>query len=261
MKSSDRTILIGVAGLALVAAFWFLILSPKRQEASDLQTQVAGLQVQVAEAEQAAATGQQAKADFSSNYRKLLTLGKAVPVDADTPSLLAQLQTLSVRSGVDFRSITLGAASGGPAAAPAVPTAPTTTATATASEAAAALLPIGAAVGPAGLPVMPYELTFDGGFFQIADFFGRVDGMVDSHGDKTSVNGRLLTIDGFDFAPGAAGLPSLTATVNATSYLTPVDQGITAGATPAGPAPGTATPATTPPATPDPAVAASVVAN
>src|SRR5207342_2531759 len=110
--------------------------------------------------------------------------------------------------------------------------------------------------------VMPYELEFQGGFFDIADFFGRIDGMVESNGQKTTVDGRLLTIDGFNFSPAPDGLPNLTANVTATSYLTPVDQGITAGATPTGPAPETATPAATPPANgaADPAVAATVVA-
>ncbi|HXV51724.1 MAG TPA: type 4a pilus biogenesis protein PilO [Solirubrobacterales bacterium] len=260
MKSSDRMIVLGVAILGLAAAFWFLILSPKREEAAELQTQVTELESQVVTAEQAAATGEVAKKDFSHNYRQLISLGKAVPVDADTPSLLTQLQELSVDAGVNFRSITLsggGAAASGaaPAAAPTDPVA--------AAESSAAALPIGATVGTAGLPTMPYELTFDGGFFEIADFFGEVDGMVESVGEKTIADGRLLTIDGFNFVPGPDGLPELTATVTATSYLTPIDQGLTAGATPAGPAPDVATPAATPPAdgSTTPPVSSAVVAN
>ncbi len=272
MKSTDRTILIGIGMLALVAAFWFLILAPKRQEASDLEAQVAEAQAQVTEAEAAAVASEQAKRDFPSNYREMITLGKAVPIDADTPSLLTELQTLSVRSNVDFRSITLSASSSAAAPVTTTPAAPADTGVpadpaaaadpAAPLEATAALLPIGATVGTAGLPVMPYEMAFEGGFFEIADFFGRVDGMVDSHGETTSVNGRLLTINGFSFTVGPDGPPGLSATVTATSYLTPVDQGITAGATPAGPAADAAAPVTTPPAEPaDPGVSAAVVAN
>ena len=62
MKSSDRTILIGVAMLGLVAAFWFLILSPKRQEASDLKDAGASLESEVADAEAAAAAGEAGQA-------------------------------------------------------------------------------------------------------------------------------------------------------------------------------------------------------
>jgi hypothetical protein len=256
MKSSDRTILLGIALLGLLAAFWFLILSPKRQEASDLQTQVTELETEVTAAEQIAATGRAAKKDFPQNYETLISLGKAAPVDADTPSLLTQLQTLSTESKVDFRSITLSGATAeaAPPPAPVTSDGSTTTEPAAATEATAALLPIGATVGSAGLPVMPYEMQFEGGFFNIADFFGRIDGMVESDGERTTVDGRLLTIDGFTLVPSTTGFPHLSANVTTTSYLTPADQGVTAGATPAGPA--AATPVAgatqTAPATPAP---------
>lgn len=272
MKSTDRTILLSIAMLGLVAAFWFLLLSPKREEASQLEADVAELQAQVDESEQAADAGEQAKGDFSVNYRRLVSLGKAVPKDADTSSLLVELQALSDRSDVDFRSISLDAESDGTAAAEVTATPPATAADATATpaatpagtttpgalptEATAALLPIGATVGSAGLPVMPYALEFQGGFFDIADFFGRIDGMVvvDSSGDSVKVEGRLLTIDGFALEAGPTGFPSLVANVQATSYLTPADQGVTAGASPTAPAAAAPTdPAAT--ATPAPATA------
>lgn len=256
MKSTDRTILMVLGVVGMIAAFWFLLLAPKREEASSLSEEVTTLEATVADAEAAAEAGTQAKADFSTNYRKLVSLGKAVPKDADTSSLVVQLQTLSERSKVDFRSITLdeaGAAAAAPAPAPAPPpetpapegesTEPATTTPAAATtpgavptESSAALLPIGAAVGPAGLPVMPYSLEFQGGFFQVADFFGHLDAMVHTNNSGVNVDGRLLTIDGFSLTAGANGLPSLTATVQTSSYLTPADEGITAGATPEGPA-------------------------
>ena len=126
MKSSDRTILLGLALVGLVAAFWFVILAPKREEASSLGTEVDGLRAQVEQEEQDAATATKARKDYDVNYRKLVVLGKAVPEDADTPSLLTQLQVLSDRSNVDFRSLELAAASGDTGATPA-PAAPTTT--------------------------------------------------------------------------------------------------------------------------------------
>jgi Tfp pilus assembly protein PilO len=234
MKSSDRTILVVVGVLGLVAAFWFLVLTPKRQEASDLADQAASLQSQVVQEEATAATSATAKTDFKSNYRDLITLGKAVPVDADTSSLLTQLQTLSQDADVKFQSISLG---GGGGAAAAV--APTTTPTgATPTEASAALLPIGATVGAAGLPIMPYSLQFHGGFFQIADFFGELDDLVDAGGDEVVVNGRLLTINSFTLTPGGVESEdpnALSASVDVTSYLSPADQGATGGATVTGP--------------------------
>jgi hypothetical protein len=129
-------------------------------------------------------------------------------------------------------------------AVPAVPT-----------EASAATLPIGASVGPAGLAVMPYDLSFTGGFFEIADFMRRVDSLVHMQHGLPGVNGRLVTVDGFTLSPETSmstttsttvkATPQLTAALTVTTYLTPADQGITAGATPSGPAPATATPAST----------------
>ena len=62
---------------------------------------------------------------------------------------------------------------------------------------AASTLPLGAAIGPAGLAVMPYELTFTGDFFRVADFIEGLDSLVETTNAKVGVDGRLITIDGF----------------------------------------------------------------
>jgi Tfp pilus assembly protein PilO len=251
VKASDRTIIVVVGIVGLIAAFWFLVLSPKRQDASDLSAQVSSLESQVAQEEAAASTASTAKTDFKSNYKQLVTMGKAVPVDADTPSLLTQLQELSTKSDVKFQGIELGGAGGGSAAITSAPLTSTTgtPTTATPTEATASLLPIGASVGSAGLPIMPYSLTFQGSFFDVADFFGRIDDMVSADGENVSVNGRLLTIDDFTLSPQETASDQLQVSVDATSYLSPADQGTTAGATPTGPATTSPVPAATPSAT------------
>jgi Tfp pilus assembly protein PilO len=261
VKSSDRTILVVVGVMALIAAFWFLVLAPKRHEASDLSDQVSALESQVAEQEAVASSATTAKTDFKTNYRQLVTLGKAVPVDADTPSLLTQLQALSSKSNVAFQGIELSSGGTGTAAAAPTPISPTAGATATsATEATASLLPLGANIGPAGLPIMPYSLTFQGSFFDVADFFGRIDNMVTATNSKVAVNGRLLTIDDFTLAPVDQSKDQLQVTVDATSYVSPADQGTTAGATPTGPAAAAPVPAAAAPATTAP-VAPAVVGN
>ncbi|MGH2951055.1 MAG: hypothetical protein ACRDKX_03320, partial [Solirubrobacterales bacterium] len=117
-----------------------------------------------------------------------------------------------------------------------------------ATEAAAAVLPIGSTVGPAGLPVMPYDLDFRGSFFDIADFMAGLDGLVRLKGDGVGVDGRLLTVDGFTLSGDQrTGFPFLEADLHVTTYVAPADQGLTAGATPQAPATAT-TPATPTPA-------------
>jgi hypothetical protein len=265
MKGSDRIVLIALPAIALVAAFWFLVLSPKRDEASSLQTDVETLEGEVAELEQTIANGEQARRDFPADYKKVVVLGKAVPADDDQASLFAQLSGISAEASVEFRTLEVfeggdsAAAASGAAApptteqAPAAPPegeggsteeAPAAT-PATATEATAATLPIGATLGPAGLPVMPYKLDFRGSFFHLADFLHGLDGTVGSDDGQVKVDGRLLTVNGFSLTGDPEkGFPSLLANFAVTAYITPPDQGLTGGATPAGPVPTTGTPST-----------------
>lgn len=278
MKGSDRAILLALPALAAVALFWFLLLAPRREEAAKLGEEVASLKQSVAQQQELASAAEEARKNYSRHYYRLVSLGKAVPSDDDTASLLVELQGLADRSGVDFQSITLdesattageatesaaappssqgtpppstGEAPGG--AAPSTGSASganlteaenlSASAPAPATEVGAAMLPIGATVGPAGLPVMPYKLLFGGNFFDVADFVARLDGMIGLDRGKVTAHGRLLTIDGFnltrptDMAQGSDGL---VASFSVTTYLTPGEEGLTGGATAAGPAPST----------------------
>ena len=263
MRGNERNILIGLAAVVVFGAFWFLILGPKRQDASKLDTKVGELKAQVADQEQQIEFAREAKSQFASNYRKVVALGKATPENADTASFLIELSSLSKRSGVEFTGISLdeSAASAAPApttgvgAAPAASSQPSTTdpppeggdssstasattppATAPATEASASTLAIGASVGPAGLSVLKYTLDFSGNFFQIADFMASVDDLVDSNGGRVVVDGRLSTVDGFSLSGSQSkGFPALNAAVAVTTYLTPTGQGLTAGASPTAP--------------------------
>jgi hypothetical protein len=273
MRAFDRSILIALPLVALVIAFWFLVLSPKREEAAKLGDDVASLESDVAGLEEVAGFAEQAKRGFPRDYSELVTLGKAVPDDEDTASLFVQLSGISQQAGVDFRSLELASATGestsAPAPAPAstgetappageAPLAEAVPAgeTAPPTETAAAPLPLGASVGPAGLPVMPYKLEFLGDFFHVADFIDGLDGTVSTKGGSVSVDGRLMTIDGFSLTRDpAVGYPSLLANFAVTTYLTPSTEGLTAGASPSGPAPVT-TGTATPPATGTPPSAA-----
>jgi hypothetical protein len=45
-----------------------------------------------------------------------------------------------------------------------------------------------------------------------------------------------MTINGINLVPGSNGFPQITASISATTYIVPADQGAFGGATPAGPA-------------------------
>ena len=290
MRRNELNIVLSLVVIGVVAAFWLVAVSPKRERAASLEQEVTQLHSQLEQAQQATVAGEQQRKSFPTDYRRLVVLGKAVPEDGDQPGLLVQLQQLADRAEVRFQALELSA-SAGSAAPTAPPTAPPTATgtteatsdsasassappsepaleTAAATEASAAMLPIGASVGPAGLPVMGYQLKFTGDFFAIADFLEGLDGLVHLRRGAINVHGRLLTVDGFALQPsdpgGAEGtgevsvIPTLTAEVSVTSYLTPDNQGLTAGAGPTGPA-AAATP--TPASAPIPAASATPTAS
>jgi hypothetical protein len=258
MTSTNLVMVTALAVVVLAVAFWMLLLGPKRDEASKLGTEVEEAKTSLAQHQAEAAQAVEAREEFAADYEQLVVLGKAVPGDDDTASLLVQLNRIADNAGVSFRTLKLEAAEGAEAAPVAAPVAPAPEAPSTESsagtpasltsptEVAASTLPLGAAIGPAGLAVMPYTLTFDGDFFHVADFIKGLDSLVKTQNAKVSVDGRLLTINGFSLAPDiTSGFPALEATFSVTTYLTPPTQGVTAGATPEAPAPETATPAAT----------------
>jgi Tfp pilus assembly protein PilO len=234
MTEQTKIALVVVAMIVLAGAFWLFLLSPKRDKAGELSTQITALTGEVSAARQQAVTALAAKRNFASDYHQLVELGAAVPGEAATPSLLVQLNGLSDRARTSFQSIALGSASGGEAA-----TAETTTES---SSTSTELLPLGASAGPSGFAAMPYTLAFEGGFFDITKFIHSLDSLVKTKADgKVDVHGRLVTIDSFSLTPvgsegkgGATG--QLAANFAVSTYVTPPGQGLTAGATAAGPA-------------------------
>jgi Tfp pilus assembly protein PilO len=275
MKGSDKAIVLGVVMALILAIFYVKVLSPKREKAASLNKDIQTLQTQVDERKTAVSFGEDARKHFPTYYGRLVVMGKAVPAQADSASLLVQLNSLANRSHVKFDELQLSAESGtadasasaAPATPPAdpsasssssgttsttpsaTPAAASTTPTA-ATEATAANLPLGAAVGPAGFPTMPYDLKFVGTYFHVADFLKGVDDLVHPHGTQTvAADGRLLTISGFSLKlPDnvVTTNPKLKVSLAVTSYVTPSDEGLTVGASPTAPAPSLSQPQTQP---------------
>jgi Tfp pilus assembly protein PilO len=255
-KSGTLTVVAMLVVAALAIAFWVALLGPKRDEASKLGTQVEEVESSLAQSQAEVASGEEARKGFPVDYQRLVVLGKSVPAGDETASLLVQLNGLADRAKVDFQDIGLGSEGGGGEEAVPAPASPSGEPV-SATEAEAALLPLGASIGPAGLAVMPYSLTFTGDFFQIADFIKGLDSLVESNNENVAVKGRLITINDFTLTPegeseepGAAsskggGSPKLSATFSVTAYVTPPGQGITGGASPSSPLEATATPAST----------------
>jgi hypothetical protein len=262
VKSTDRTILLVIPLIGLAIAFYMLVLAPKRNEAGELQKQVDSLNAQISSAEAEISTAETARDAFGDNYADIVKLGTAVPEDEDQSTLIHDLDRMGTENSLSFQSFQLNEDSATTTAPPAPPptttdtssstestdststdsttTSTSTTTTAAPTEATAASLPIGATVGPAGLPVTPYTLEYFGGFFDMAGLFGDLDSRVkvDDAGTRPVAHGRLITIDGFSLsADPVKGFPSVAADIAVTTYMVPPEQGLSAGASPAGPAP------------------------
>lgn len=237
MNSKNRAVIAAVVLVVLAFVFWTQVLSPKRDEVKKLGAQVEAAEASLAQHRSEIATGEEAKAEFADEYQRLVVVGKAVPGGDESASLLVQVNRIAERAGGTFHDIALTASGGGEA--PAAPAAESGAEPASATEVAASLLPLGAEIGPAGLAVMPYDVTFEGNFSDVANFIKGLDELVETKNDKVSVDGRLVTINGFSLegAPNN-GFPQLTASFSLTTYLTPPGEGAAAGTSPSAP-PGT----------------------
>jgi hypothetical protein len=231
-------LLIAVAATAAAfAAFWFFALAPQREEAAALQKKINRQKAALASAKQTLGSYESARENYSRNYATVVRLGKAVPDDDDTRSLLVQLDNAAEGTGVDFRTISVGGSAGAASAA--------ASATAGTADATAATPPPGAvSVGAAGFSAMPFTFAFEGHFGNLSEFFSRLERFVTLRNERMNVSGRLLRLESIDMKVEQDGFPEIRAEIGASSYIVPPTQGLTAGATPQGP--GTTTPGATP---------------
>lgn len=242
MTSRDRIVLIVLGLAAVMAAFWFMAISPKRKDASDLSSQITQAQARLDTAQASAAQASAAKARYRSDYATVARLGKAVPVDDEMPSLVYSLEQTAKANHVQFNAIKLTTNG----AAPSLPTG-TSASSATPGSTITAALPPGATVGAAGFPTMPFSFDFTGSFFNMQRFLKSLDDFTTVNGKAINVKGRLLTVDGVSLKAAPKGFPQVEATVVVTSYLLPSDEGLAPGGateTAPGGATGTTTTAT-----------------
>jgi Tfp pilus assembly protein PilO len=270
LTERDRKLVMIIVPLVAVLAYWFLLFSPKRQEASSLAEKVTQAQQERDQAEQMASRRTAAKSNFAADYAAVVRVGKAVPASVDMPSLLVQLDRSVAGTGIKFDKIVAGertsaagdssggsggesAPSGGGSKAASAPgkaaesaegakdtanagSAKTDKASneAGGSSSPAAGGSASAAAAPPGLEVVPLTMTFSGSFFDLSDFMHRLKRFVRVSDDRVVVRGRLMQVQSLKLTP-QPGL-KLTAELTANVYLSPKAEGATAGATPQGPA-------------------------
>jgi Tfp pilus assembly protein PilO len=255
LSARDRKLVLVVAPVALVAAFWFLLLGPMLGTAGAVRDEVDTKQAARDAAVARVAELERARASYAADYETVVRLGKAIPTGTDMPSLLLQVDDAARGTRIDFRTITPGERAAAPADAAAPGAAATTPPassgqgvdpadTQTSRDARATPAP---AAGATGLETVPVELALTGGFFDLAAFLHRQKRFVRVAGGQVVVEGRLMTVDSFSLTP-VEGSGRLSVDMSATVYLSP------RAALPGPGSPGTA-------ATPAPAVGASASAG
>jgi hypothetical protein len=223
----DRIVLavLGVAGV--LAAYWFLMLGPKTDELKTARDAADTARARSAAATQKLATAQAAKAAYGRQLATVARVGKAVPTDDDTASLMYQINHTADHLGVNFWKLSLEPTGAGSASA-------------TAAAGGSADAP-GSVPGPNGLRQMPFTFGFEGQFFGLRKFLSSLHGFARWNGDDMDVHGRLLGVDAFALEPGPGGFPAVSASILANAYYAPapLDTAGTTGAPGAAAAAGT----------------------
>lgn len=163
--------------LLLVVASWFLLISPKRAEAADLEQQAAGVQDSNLQLEARIAQLQVQFAELPSYQAELAALRQALPEDAALPTLVRDLDAMATAAGVSLMTLSPGTPVAVPttAATPAAPApaegAPTEGGASTDAEAAAPATPAPAA---SELVSIPASVVVNGDFFQAELFLKKL---------------------------------------------------------------------------------------
>lgn len=200
---------IAVAVIVLIAvAGWFLVVSPKKSTASDLEVQIADAQLRLTQARVAANREPAPPVETSDLFR----LAKAMPDQVDMSGILLELNRVASDTGIEFESISPGA----PA-------------------------PVGA------YQVVPVTVLFEGNFYSLSDFLFRLRSLVSMRNGALDADGRLFNVDTVTFGESENRFPSIRATLqlNAFVFGTATAAAAAPPAVPATTTPASTTPTTT----------------
>jgi type IV pilus assembly PilO-like protein len=197
---SQNALLGAIVGgvLVLGLAAWFLVVHPQGGKLTNLKRHATDVQEKIdAYHQQVVAARSTPKIEVADVYR----LAKAMPNKSDMPDLVLELSGLARDTGIRFDSISPQ--------------------------------PI-AAVG--SYTVLPISVTFNGNFYNLADFLYRLRSLVTVHGGRLDATGRLFAVDTLSFNESDLKFPQIQATLVIDAFVYA-----------AAPAP-VAAPAATPPA-------------
>ena len=190
-KLKQYVTLTVLGAVVILAAGWFLLVSPKKGEAADLQTQVATqvsantvleTQLQVLRA--------QAK-ELPKKQAELARVAAKIPDNPSLPALIRAITAASTSAGVEFVSVAPGPPAALVAVAPVAPVAPATAGAPAAAAPAAPVAPAAPAVET--LAAIPLTLNVVGDYFEIEQFLANLENLP-----------RALRVANLSLAPGTS---------------------------------------------------------
>ncbi len=184
----------------LLAASWFLLISPRRADAADVRTQVTATDNQAGDLRIKLAQLKAEFADLPAQKAKLKAIKQQLPPTADIPAFVRSMQSIAAQSGVSLDSITPGA------------------------PALLGNTPGNTASGPGSLVGIPMTITISGEYFETVLFLKQVQTKLQR---SYLINGLALTPNE-DIATATAA-PTVAPTATAIATASP---GSTATATP-----------------------------
>jgi type IV pilus assembly protein PilO len=173
----QRAVIAIVVAAVLLFAFagWFLVVRPQGGKVADLKRQALDVQQKIdAYNQQVAAARSAPKIEVADVYR----LAKAMPDKTDMPDLLLELSQLARDTGIRFDSIS---------PQPQV------------------------AIG--SYSVLPISVTFNGNFYNLADFLYRLRSLVTVHAGRLDATGRLFAVDTLTFNESELHFPQIQASL------------------------------------------------
>lgn len=184
LRSQNGMIAAGAGGvLLLVAAIWFLGVSPQHSKAARLDTDIATVETKIAARRAELATP---SAQVHLRASDLYRLTKAMPDQTDMGGIILALNRLAKSHGLTFDGIQ-----------PAGP------------------------VAQAGYNVQPVTVTLQGRFSAVSGFLRDLRRLVDVHKRALLATGRLFSVDqiGFGQPDNKKSFPDVKATITVDAFM------------------------------------------
>ena len=224
MDKLKQWVVFTVLGVvAIVAGSWFLLVSPKHEEAGVTRDEVAAQRTANQALEVELEVLQAKAAELPQKRAALEAVTAKIPTGPDLPTLVRALTAAAESSGVQLVSVTPGAPAAPAAQAPVAPPAPA----AGAPAPAPAATPVPAAPAPAApgaavagaMSAIPLAIEVAGGYFDIEHFVGqleelpravRVTALTVAPGTSAAMDGKALS---------RSGGPTLRASITGSVFM------------------------------------------